>query len=74
MGDEAKAEGEDEEEGEGCAGGVRGKKWAERGRERCAGHLREGGVEGPRPRTPMERRKGRGGDGVVEKRKESRLA
>lgn len=60
--------------GAGGGGGVRGKKWAERGTERWAGHLSEGGVEGPRPRTPIDSRKGRGGDGVVEKRKESRLS
>jgi hypothetical protein len=33
--------------------------------------LKEGGVEGPRPRTLMLSRKGKGGDVDVENRKES---
>lgn len=61
------------EKEDGGVGGVRGKKCAEMGRERWEGQRREGGQEGPRPRTPRERRKGRGGEGLVEKRKERRL-
>ena len=71
MGEE---DGEEEFEGWREGGGdVRGKKWADMGRERWAGHRREGGAEGPIPRTPRESRNGRGRDGVVEKRKERRL-
>lgn len=40
---------------------------------RWGGHLSEGGVEGPMPRTEIDSRKGKGGDGDVEKRKERRL-
>lgn len=50
-----------------------GKKWAKKGRTRCDGHLRDGGVDGPRPMTPRESRNSSGGDGVVENRKERRL-
>lgn len=51
-----------------------GKKWAVNGSVRWGGpgHLKEGGADGPRPKTEMESRKGRGGDVEVENLNESR--